>query len=113
MRAILYDFRVSARALIRRRGFTIVAVATLALGIGATTALFSVVEGVLRRPLPYAQSERIVSRWETARDNPKRNGFGSACHVNFPNWKPQAASFRALAVYSGVSYSGNGRGDAP
>jgi putative ABC transport system permease protein len=67
MDTIFHDLRVSVRALLNRPGFTAVAVATLALGLGATTALFSVVYGVLLRPLPYADSERIPGETPTGR----------------------------------------------
>ena len=58
------EFRQSARSLIANPGFTTVAVLTLALGIGACTAIFSVVNGVLLRPLPYPDSEEIVQVWQ-------------------------------------------------
>jgi hypothetical protein len=92
MDTILHDIRVSIRALLNRPGFTIVAVATLALGLGATTALFSVVYGVLLRPLPYPESARIVSIWQTARNNPGSNPDGSVSHWNFRDWKNTAGS---------------------
>jgi putative ABC transport system permease protein len=112
MDVLFHDLRISIRALLRRPGFTLVAVLTLALGIGATTALFSVVHGVLLRPLPYAQSERIVSLWQTARDNPKKNQFGSVSHPNFLDWKRQAGSLVSMALYSGANYIVTGLGEA-
>ena len=94
MDTIIHDLRVSIRALLNRPGFTLVAVATLALGLGATTALFSVVYGVLLRPLPYAESERIVSVWQTARNNPGPNPDGSVSHMNFVDWKAGGGQLR-------------------
>jgi predicted permease len=64
--ATIRDLRHAARALLRKPLFTIVSVATLAIGIGATTAVFSVVDGVLLKPLPYPESDRLVAMWHDA-----------------------------------------------
>jgi putative ABC transport system permease protein len=112
MDTIFHDLRVSVRALLNRPGFTAVAVATLALGLGATTALFSVVYGVLLRPLPYADSERIVSVWQTPRNNPGRNPDGSVSHMNFVDWKAESASFESAALFSGATYIVSDANDA-
>src|SRR6185503_2802555 len=60
MESLLRDFRIAVRGLIRNPGFSAVAIVTLALGIGATTSVFSVVYGVLYRPLPFPQADRLV-----------------------------------------------------
>jgi predicted permease len=89
------DFRYAVRALIQRPGFTIVAVLTLALGIGATTAIFSVVYGVLLRPLPYPEANRIVAVFEvTSKGRPSR-----LADPNFDDFREQSRSFQAMAKY--------------
>jgi predicted branched-subunit amino acid permease len=69
MESLLRDFRIAVRGLIRNPGFSAVAIVTLALGIGATTSVFSVVYGVLLRPLPFPGADRfveIVQLWQTS-----------------------------------------------
>jgi putative ABC transport system permease protein len=91
------DFRHAVRVLSRRPGFTLVAVLTLAIGIGANTAIFSVVNAVLLRPLPYQQPDRIVRLWEqSARGVPN-----NVAHPNFLDWRTRSRSFEALAEYRG------------
>jgi putative ABC transport system permease protein len=89
------DFRYAVRALIKRPGFTAIAVLTLALGIGATTAIFSVVYGVLLRPLPYSDSNRIMAVFEvTSKGRPSR-----VADPNFSDFRDQSRSFQAIAKY--------------
>ena len=64
MESFLRDIRYVTRALLRTPAFFTVTVITLALGVGATTAIYSVIDGVLLRPLPYRDSERIVQLWQ-------------------------------------------------
>lgn len=112
MDRFLHDVRTSTRSLVRHRGFTLVAVLTLALGIGATTAIFSVVRAVLLEPLPYADSSRIVSIWQTDRRAPHPNEGGSVSHVNFLDWKRQTRSFESMALYSRATSVLTGLGEA-
>jgi putative ABC transport system permease protein len=89
------DLRFGLRMLVKRPAFTLIAVTTLALGIGASTAIFSVVNGVLLRPLPYSQPERIVTLWENnTKDGIVRDDVSPA---NFLDWRERASSFEALA----------------
>lgn len=90
------DLRYAARGLRRAPGFTAVAVLTLGLGIGATTAMFSLVDGVLLRGLPYPDAQRVMAVWE-------RNDEGASLHasyLNFADWRREAESFEALAAYT-------------
>src|SRR5215831_1508889 len=66
MQTLLQDLRYGARMLLKNTGFTLIAVATLSLGIGANTAIFSVLYGVLLKPLPYPDSNPIVRVWQAA-----------------------------------------------
>lgn len=93
--AIVHDVRFSLRSLRRSAGFGVTAVCTLALGIGANTAIFSLVRGVLLRPLPYPNSNRVVALWER---NP-RQGFDRELVTpgDFADWRSRAQSFEQLA----------------
>jgi putative ABC transport system permease protein len=110
MRVLLKDLRYDFRTLLRRPAFTVVALLTLALGIGANTAIFSVVNGVLLRPLPFKDPERLVQVWEK---NLKR-GFtqDTVSPQNFEDWQEQSRSFDAMAAYEYESFVLTNR-DAP
>jgi putative ABC transport system permease protein len=104
LETLLQDLRFGARMLARNLGFTAVAIFTLALGIGATTAIFSVVYGVLLRPLPYRDSNRIMAVFElTSKGTPSR-----LADPNFDDFRDQSRSFQAIAKYGDnvVSVSG-------
>ena len=112
MENLIQDLRLALRSLARQRGFTVVAVFTLALGIGATTAIFSVVQGVLLRPLPYADPERLVTVWEEDTEEPSGELGGQVSHPNFKDVQQRTRSFEALALYSGTGITLSGLGDA-
>jgi putative ABC transport system permease protein len=106
---LLQDLRYALRAFARTPGFALTAVLTLALGTGATTAIFSVVNAVILQPLPFPQPERLVRIWET---NPKLNiPFFSTSVPNFVSWQEQAKSFEALGVYGGANLNLTGAGE--
>src|SRR5690606_9915833 len=88
------DVQYGVRALSRTPAFSLVAILTLGLGIGAATAVFSVVNGVLLRPLPYPDSDRIVRLLHVDDDGPKRN----VSAANFRDWEEQSRSFSAMAL---------------
>ncbi len=93
------DLRYGARMLVKNPGFTLIAVITLALGIGANTAIFSVVYGVMLRPLPYHEPERLVRLW-TDNANEKNPKDGTS-YPNLSDWRNQSRSFTEIANYSG------------
>ena len=110
MFTLLRDLRHSLRALRKMPGFTIVALLVLALGIGANTAIFSVVNSVLLRPLPYPGSDRLTMIWETdLKDGVKREGPSGP---NFLDWKEQSQSFEEMALLEVGTGTVTGEGEA-
>ncbi len=105
---MMHDLRYAFRQLVKSPGFTAVAFVTLALGIGACTAIFSVVNSVLLRPLAYPESDRLVVIRET--NLPQFPEFSVAPGQYF-DWQKQATSFESLAAARGGSYNLTGRGD--
>jgi hypothetical protein len=98
---ILQDLSYASRTLRRNPAFTIVAILTLAIGIGANTAIFSFVDGVLLKPLPYASAERIVRVLEKPPGAPDaRNGIST---LNFLDWQRQKTVFEYIAARTGGS----------
>ncbi len=89
------DLKIGARGLAKRPGFTIVAVLTLALGIGATTTIFSVVDGVLLRPLAYDEPDRLMMIWETSASGTQ----GRPSLPNFADWNSGNRVFESMAAY--------------
>lgn len=96
-----HDFRYAVRRLLKSPGFTVVAVLTLALGIGANTAIFSVVNGVLLRPLPFREPDRLVRIWHTppAKSFPGIPEFAVSA-ANYVDWQHENRVFEKMAIYS-------------
>ncbi|HZI16900.1 MAG TPA: permease prefix domain 1-containing protein, partial [Myxococcus sp.] len=100
--ALAQDVRYALRTLRKAPGFALVAVLTLALGIGATTALFSVVRGVLLKPLPFPAPERLVRVWQAspAQEQPR----AAISPLDFDDWKARQQSFSALGAWWHVEH---------
>src|SRR5262245_27932893 len=108
MKNLLHDARYGLRLLLRRPAFTIVAIVTLALGIGANTAIFSVAHAVLLQPLPYSDPGRLV----IVNENNLSRGWTSfsVAPANFVDWRTQSRSFAAIAAYGGRAFNYTGSG---
>jgi len=109
MDTLLQDLRYAFRMCVRTPGFTTIAVLALALGIGANTAIFTIVNAVLIERLPFREPDRIVSLWEEGAHRPgKNNTLGPA---NFIRWRERSSSFDAMAAMVDVRANLTGRGD--
>ena len=102
------DIRYGVRMLAKHRAFTSVAVITLALGIGANTAIFSVVNELLLQPLPYRDAERITTVWEVAPEGRHQN---TTSRANFRAWREQNTSFQHMAAFSDQRLNLTGTGE--
>src|SRR5215213_4084757 len=114
MRSLLQDLRYGFRSLLKRPGFTVVAVVALALGIGANSAIFSVVDAALKNPLPYSDPGRLVIAWETnptlLSDYLKTHNEAATAH--FYEWQTESQSFENLAAFHWKNFNLTG-GDTP
>jgi putative ABC transport system permease protein len=104
---LVQDVRYGVRTLVRAPGFTTVAVLTLALGIGANSAIFSFVDAVLLKPLPYRDATRILQVWE----QPPGGGNNVVSALNFLDWRGQSTVFHSMAASTGGSVTLTGQGD--
>lgn len=107
MTTFLQDLRYALRMLVKSPGFTAVAVLTLALGIGANTAIFTVINSVLLRPLPYPQADRLVFLSESSEQLPDM----SIAMANFNDWRAQNSVFESMVAYQSDDTVLTGRGE--
>jgi putative ABC transport system permease protein len=106
MGSLWQDVRYGVRVLLKRPGFTLLSVLTLAIGIGVNTAIFSIVNAALLRPLPYPEPDRLVRIWETRTANNEMQ----ASYPNYIDWIEQNSVFEALCGYDGTNFTLVGRG---
>jgi predicted permease len=109
MDALLQDLRYSLRQLRRAPGFSLAIVVTLAIGIGANTTIFSLINALMLRPLPYEQSEQLVRLWGSY---PGRGDQWSLSYPNIADWRSQSRSFHDIAHFQWSSFALSG-GDHP
>jgi putative ABC transport system permease protein len=110
METFWQDIRYGLRMLIKAPSLSIVATIALALGIGANTAIFSVVNSVLLRPLPFANSESLMNVWETNLVSGSQRG--SASYLNFADWREQNHVFERMSSYHTNDFIMTGRGES-
>src|SRR5882672_11337468 len=109
MDAFLKDIRYGVRSLLKQPGFTAIAVITLALGIGANTAMFSVINAVLLRPLPYHDPDRLVTIWE---ESPQRGMYQMpVSFANLRDWVDQTQTFSQISAYTFTNLNLTGAGE--
>src|SRR5215210_8077614 len=104
------DLRYGFRMLLKRPGFTVVAVVTLALGIGANTAIFSVVNAILLNPLPFPSPERLVALGQTEPE--RRAALSNFSFRNYSDLREQSKTFERLAAYYNSNLTLTGQGEA-
>src|SRR5215468_4903044 len=101
MGIFLQDLRYGFRTLLKTPGFTLIAILALALGIGANTAMFSIVNGVLLRPIPYPQPQQLLKLYTSAREF--RNA--SVSYPNYLDWQQRSQSFEAMGAYRNETFN--------
>jgi len=103
MQILWQDLRYGARMLWKRPGFTLIAVITLSLGIGANTAIFSIIDALMLRPLPFREPDGLLQVWETD----VKHGYNEmdASYPNFADWRDQNQVFEQIAIYSNGRYN--------
>ena len=109
METLLRDIRHGIRSLLKHPGFTAITVITLALGIGANTAMFSVINAVLLRPLPYHDPARLVTIWE---ESPQRGMYEMpVSFANLRDWVAQTQTFEQISAYTFTNLNLSGAGE--
>src|SRR5262245_10922409 len=107
---LMQDLRYGARMLLKNPGFTLVAIITLSLGIGANTTIFSLINSLLLKPIPFPQADRLALVWQLQVSNPESRNIVSA--PNFWDWQRQNDVFENMAVFNtggrGYDLSGDG-----
>jgi putative ABC transport system permease protein len=111
MQTLFQDLRYGARMLLKNPGFTLVAIVTLALGIGANTTIFSVINSLLLKPIPFPEADRLVLVWQSQVNDPKDRNIVSA--PNFWDWQRQNNVFETMAIFdsAGKGYNLSGEGE--
>ena len=111
MEALWQDLRYGARMLLKNPGFALVAIVTLALGIGANTTIFSVINSLLLKPIPFPDADRLVLVWQSQANDPKDRNIVSA--PNYWDWQRQNDVFEKMAILdsAGKGYNLSGGGD--
>src|SRR5450755_4044790 len=100
MKTLRQNARYSIRLLRKNHGFTLIAAITLALGIGANTAIFTVVYATLLAPMPYPQPDQLVMVWSKI-----QGGRNTSAAQDFEDWKQQSTSFQDLNAFTGGSFN--------
>jgi putative ABC transport system permease protein len=110
MSGVARELRFAVRGLWKTKGFTTVTLLTVALGVGANTAIFSIVHGVLLRPLPFPSPERIVTLWELVPDEAGVPRRWRTTAGNYFDWEAEATTFERMALFgsAGVNWTGDG-----
>ena len=111
MQTLIQDLRFGARMFLKNPGFTMIAVLTLALGIGANTTIFSVISALLLQPIPLPEAERLALVWESKANDPASRSIVSA--PNFLDWREQNDVFAGMTIFdsAGKGYDLSGGGE--
>src|SRR5262245_31942004 len=111
MNTLWQDLRYGARMLFKSPNFTLIAIITLALGIGANTTIFSVINALLLKPIPFPDADRLALVWQSQANDPKDRNILSA--PNFWDWQRQSDVFESMAIFdsAGKGYNLSGDGE--